>query len=98
MQPLGEELPVSLWMDRKLAFSDILQEVYKMSLAFKMEFGFMRVILRNFVRSGRKEEGDLQIQVSIVSIINNFVFLVRTRHRFSKDMVKQRPLLLLHCR
>ena len=28
----------------------------------------------------------------------DFVFLVRTRHRFSKDMVKQRPLLLLHCR
>lgn len=57
MQPLGEELPVSLWMDRKLAFSDILQEVYKMSLAFKMEFGFMRVILRNFVRSGERGGG-----------------------------------------
>ena len=28
----------------------------------------------------------------------DFVFLVRTRHRFLKDMVKQRPLLLLRCR
>ena len=95
MQPLGEELPVSLWMDRKLAFSDILQEVYKMSLAFKMEFGFMRIILRNFVRSGRKEE-ERPTDTGINSA--DFVFLVRTRHRFSKDMVKQRPLLLLHCR
>ena len=95
MQPLGEELPVSLWMDRKLAFSDILQDVYKISLAFKMEFGFMRVILRNFVRSGQKEEGR-PTDTGINSA--DFVFLVRTRPRFSKDMVKQRPLLLLHCR